>query len=79
MKFPVMDVYLNYKWFLVQKSNANDSKFFAKTINIGEQVYLRSTTTNGKVTELASITKDQITKGICVSAEIVTMAIEIII
>jgi hypothetical protein len=71
MKFPEIDKYLNYKWFLVQKSNANDSKFFAKTINISTRA------SNEKIR--ASITKDQITKGISVSAEIVAMAIEIII
>jgi len=40
MKFPGIDMYLDYKWFLIQKSNANDSKFFAKTINISEQVLI---------------------------------------
>ena len=37
-KFPRIDMYPNYKWFLIQRSNANDSKFFAKRTNICEQV-----------------------------------------
>ena len=37
-RFLGIDICMNHKCFLIQKSNANDSKFFAKRINLCEQV-----------------------------------------